>query len=176
MFEFIKDRKPQGTISGQFRPLADQTKFRSIWGVVDGPQIGPWTGDMIEAGEIYSGDGKARLGGTAVKTKGDKFHDVKSGNTTFREYQVPIDAVEKWNKYEAKQGNDQVRGFTEAARKKALDRGFSDPEGKLEIEHIDVTPEAILAAQSEIPEGEFSLAGAEAKAAAAAKAANKKAA
>lgn len=148
MFQFVTDRKPQGTLSGPFRPIADQTQFRSIYGVVDGPLVGPWTGDMIENGEIYSADGKARLGGAEVKDAKGKPHDVKVGNTTFREYQIPAKAVEQWNKYEAKQGNEQVKAFTESARQRALSKGFSDPKPELQIEHIDVTPASILEAQA----------------------------
>ncbi len=104
MIQFVEDRAPQGTITGPYRPVADQTKFRSIYGVVDGPQGNhPWTGQMIENGEIYSADGKLRMGGTAVLSAG-KFHDVKQGNTTLREYQIPIKQTEVWNKYEAEQG------------------------------------------------------------------------
>ncbi len=147
--EFVSDRKPQGTISGPFRSWADQTRFRSIWGVVDG-HVNHYTGQEVEDG-IWSADGKAKISGAPVR-KGDKFHDVRSGNSTYREYQVPKEAVEAWNKYEAKQGNDQVRHFTEATRQKALAAGFSDPKPELQIEHIDVTPADILAAQAAMPD------------------------
>lgn len=139
-FAFVADRAPQGTLSGEFAPMADQTKYRSIYGVVEGPQVGPFTASMIENGEIFSGDGKARLGGTAVLDKDGKFHEVTSGGTRYREYQVPKDAVEKWNKYEAKQGNDQVRAFHNRELSKAVSHG-RDP--FIEFQNEEMDPEDI---------------------------------
>ncbi len=117
LIQFVSERRQQEkTITGPFRPIGDQTKFRSIYGVVDGPQTGPWTGQQILAGEIYSADGKLRMGGDEVRGKDGKPHDVRSGTTTFREYQVPVEHIKKWNAYEAAQGNQTETAFVEAER------------------------------------------------------------
>lgn len=117
LLQFVTDRREQvqpKTITGPFRPIADQTKFRSIYGVVNGPQTGPWTGQQILSGEIYSADGRLRMGGDEVKGKDGKPHDVQSGSTVFREYQVPVAFMEKWNAYEAAQGNNTQDEFIKA--------------------------------------------------------------
>lgn len=128
MFTFEQDRKPQGTISGPFAPLADQSRFRSIYGVVDGPMgPGAFSAQDIEEGKVFSADGKGRLGGTAFQ-KGGKFHDVKVGQTTFREYQVPVESVEKWNAYEGRQGNEMAKRWEANERTKAMRGGFAEVE------------------------------------------------
>lgn len=132
MFSFVKDHKQQSGISGQFRALGDQTKYRSIYGVVDGPQAGPWTGQQIESGEVFSADGKARMGGVAFQDAKGKHHDVKSGQTTYREYLVPIKSVEAWNQYEALQGNQLQDRFLADQRSKPERAGLADIQENLE--------------------------------------------
>jgi len=135
MFQFVQDRAPQGAFNGPFRSTCDQTRYRSIWGVVEGPMTGPWTGSMIENGEVYSADGKARIGGTPVLDKKGRPNFAKDGQTTFQEFQVPVESVEKWNQYEAKQGNEQVKAFQEREHQKAASLGRAPV---LEIDHIEV--------------------------------------
>lgn len=115
LFEFVKDRAPQGGITGPFAPVADQTKFKSIYGVVSGPQTGPFTAQQIENGQIYSGDGRARMGGEAVRNEDGTFHDVQSGSTVFREFQVPNEMVEAWNAHERSQSDAQCKAISQKA-------------------------------------------------------------
>lgn len=138
MFQFVKDNKPQGTISGSFRPLGDQTQFRSIFGIVDGPTDKGYTGQQIESGEIFSADGKAKIGGAAFKDAKGAYHDVKVGGTTFREYLIPEKSVAAWNKYEALQG-DQMQGRFQADQQSKPERaGVAEIVENLEV--IDDAP------------------------------------
>lgn len=123
MIEFVTDRVEQGNISGAFQARADQSRFRSIYGIVNGPMRGPWTGAMIENGQIHSADGKARLGGVPYTDEKGNYHDVQDGQTTYREYIVPIKDVETWNRYEAEQSNGNTAKFIENERLKAKSRG-----------------------------------------------------
>lgn len=146
MFQFVKDRKAQGSLGGQYAPIADQEKFVSIYAVVDGPMGGcPWTAVQVEEGGITSADGRARLGGVAVKDKKGAFHDIRQGNTVLREYAIPRASADKWNAYEAAQANQQADDFMNRELAKAEELGrapelkTSDEEAELDGVTFDTT-------------------------------------
>lgn len=147
MFTFSEDRKQQGTPFGPGGSvcMADQTKYRSIWGCVEGKLVGPWTGSMIQNGEIRSADGKACLGGAPVIVNG-KPHIVSDGDSKMQEFQIPIEDAQKWNAYEAKQGNDQIRAFLGKEESKAATLGRA-PELKIDSLDVHMTPPQIAAEQ-----------------------------
>jgi hypothetical protein len=137
MFSFVTDRKAQGSLGGQYAPVADQTKFRSVYGVISGPMSGhPWSGRMIESGQIISADGKASIGGTEARDAEGKPHDITQGTTTLREYKIPVEDLDKWNAYEAAQANNQAKQFMDRENAKAIELGR-----KPEIETEDITEE-----------------------------------
>lgn len=109
-FEFIEDAKsPNRFGAGEFTPHADQSRFVSIWGMIDGEGYFK-NGHEIQQG-IYSADGAARLRGEEYKDANGKTHDIKHRKATLREYIVPRDAVVSWNAYEAAQGNRKEAEF-----------------------------------------------------------------
>jgi len=139
-FTFVKDRKPQGLSFGPggARCLADQTKFRSIWGKVDGTGDARFTAHEIINGDITSQDGRASLGGSEVLVNGKPNYAFAGGNK-YQEFQIPIEDNEAWNRYEAKLSNDQTRQFMRDERAKAAVFG-RDPDIKIDHLDVDVAP------------------------------------
>lgn len=170
MFQFVSDRKAQGATFGPGGSVcrADQTRYRSIWGVVEGDMVGPWTGDMIANGEIRSADGKASLGGSPVTYK-DKPHIVTEGRTKWQEFQIPIEDVERWNRYEAQQGNDQIRAFQAKEEAKRQEFGRK-PELQIDSLDIPMTPPEFSAPAAPSPSSSAAKAPSPKQIAAAAKA------
>lgn len=125
MIEYVQDRRQQGLFNGQFAPLADQSRYGSIFGVVDGNMDRGFSGHQIESGNVYSSDGRMRIGGTPFLDKNGKPHDVKVGGATYREYQIPREDIDRWNAYDGVQGAQLADNFIAKDRAKPARGGLA---------------------------------------------------
>lgn len=144
MFQFVSDRKPQGISFGPggARCLADQSRFVSIWGHVSGPTAMQFTADQIAAGEIYSQDGKANLGGTPVLVNG-KPHIVHHQGNSIQEFQIPIEDARQWSAYEGKQSTEACNRYLQSPlttedRNENVQTGHA--EFNIEYERVEMEP------------------------------------
>lgn len=147
--EFVSDRdNPQIHSAGEFAPHADQKKYRSIWGLVDGEGTGFRTAHELQQG-IFSADGKLRLRLDEFKDASGKPHEIKHRKATLREFIVPIEVNNQWNAYERAQGEKKEADFK--ANHEAKMRGFG-----LKPETEDVKDEFIQVGEpgtAEVPVG-----------------------
>jgi hypothetical protein len=137
-FEFVSDRNaPNQYSAGEFTPHADQKKFASIWGLIDGEGTGFFRGSHIQQG-IYSADGRAKLCGEEYRDAKDNPHEIKHRKAVLREYIVPIEAVKDWNAYEAAQGNRKEEDFRRSHEAKMRAFGLKPEASDIEEELVEV--------------------------------------
>jgi hypothetical protein len=137
-FEFVSDRNaPNQYSAGEFTPHADQKKYASIWGLVDGEGTGFFRGSHIQQG-IYSADGRAKLCGEEYQDAKGNPHEIKHRKAVLREYIVPIDAVKDWNAYEAAQGDRKEEEFRRSHEAKMRAFGLNPQASDIEEDLIEV--------------------------------------
>lgn len=140
-FEFIQDAPGANAFSaGEFTPKADQSKFASIWGRIDGEGQGFFTGHHIQQG-IRSADGRAVLRGVEFKDESGKPHEMKHNKAVLREYIVPVEDVKKWNQYERDQGIEKETRLQQSHEARMRRYGLTPQADDFQEEEISVLPE-----------------------------------
>lgn len=135
MFEFVADRPNSAKQSaGPFAGLADQSRFVTAWGKIDGE--GHFTNAHELASGIYSADGRAKLTAIEYRDANDRPHDIRHNKATLREFMFRKEDVIAWNAYEAAQSNRKEDEFRQAHEAKM--RGFG-----LQPQKSDITDEYI---------------------------------
>lgn len=105
--------EPTGAPTGSFTPHADQSKFRSAFGIIagDGKGQGFISGHSLQNG-IPTADGRAKLKFTEFKDPTSKgFHDVKFNGLTLREFVCDKDDAAEKDRYDGNLSNQKVQSY-----------------------------------------------------------------
>lgn len=98
--------------SGSFQPNADQHRFCSFWGIVEGPHLaGFWSiGELCNTG-IRTSDGRGRVIFEPYDG-GSGYHDIQKGTTKLRECICSREDMMKKQAHEGQISTDAMRRFT----------------------------------------------------------------